>query len=116
MGIFTGILALLIPFWAIYWGSRNARAKYDDKREARRSFERLAIEKLDVIKTAVAMGYRDEELDALDQRLEKLVGADKLGALIDPQAASVPRASSELFDTDFDKELERVRRQRKVSQ
>jgi hypothetical protein len=115
MGIMTGMLALMIPFWAIYWSSRNARAKYDDRREARRAYERLVIEKLDVIKTAVAMGYKDEELDALDRRLEKLVGGDKLGVLVDSKGKEIPAVTHELLDTDFDRELERVRQQRQQS-
>ena len=39
-------------------------------------------EKLDVLKTAVAMGYKEDELALLDQRLEQLVGREELEKLL----------------------------------
>ena len=39
-------------------------------------------EKLDVLATAVAMGYKEEELALLDARLEKLVGKQELEKLL----------------------------------
>ena len=53
-----------------------------DREKSRALFERLALQKLDIIKTGVAMGYKESDLDALDARLEKVIGADKLNALL----------------------------------
>jgi hypothetical protein len=112
LGVMIPIIALMIPFWSIYWKSRKDRAKFDEMREARRSIERLTIEKLEVIRTAITMGYSDEELGVLDRRLEKLVGSDKLQYLLNPDPKKVPPISHELLDTDLDREVERVSRER----
>lgn len=79
--------------------------------KALETYERLAKEKLDVIKTALAMGYKDNELAALDARLEQLVGADKLTEILrgsGPEAL----ASADLVDTQLDHEIERLRKMR----
>lgn len=52
-------------------------------RERRQRMVRDVLnEKLDVLKTAVAMGYKVDELALLDARLEKLVGKEQLEELL----------------------------------
>jgi hypothetical protein len=77
-------LALLIPIIAILMEPVKQRMKAGERREARLAYERIAREKLDVIKAGITMGYSQQELRDLDQRLEKLIGEDQLKKLIDP--------------------------------
>jgi hypothetical protein len=51
-------------------------APQDVRLEALKLHERLAREKLEVLKQAVNMGWDDEQLKALDARLEQLVGRE----------------------------------------
>jgi hypothetical protein len=39
-------------------------------------------ERLDVLKTAIAMGFKEDDLMLLDERLEQLVGREKLEQLL----------------------------------
>jgi hypothetical protein len=84
------------------------RIRAKDRAEARDLYERVVREKLDVIKTALAMGYNQAELQHLDQRLEQLIGSEKLQTLLQGQAAPVP--SVELLDADLNQELAAVKR------
>lgn len=78
-----------------------------DKAAARAAYERVILAKLEVMKTAVAMGYDDDELKALDKRLEGLIGADKVAGLVDPiQSQALP--SADLLDADLQHELARL--------
>jgi len=86
-----------------------------DRKEAREAFERILKEKLEVVKTAVAMGYKQQELDALDARLEQLIGTEKLKALLD-QDIEVPQTSVDLLDHDLQMEIERLQREKANSQ
>ncbi len=83
------------------------RIRAKDRAEARELYERVVCEKLDVIKTALAMGYNQQELKHLDQRLEQLVGTHKLQSLLEGQAAPIP--SVELLDADLAQELAAVK-------
>ncbi len=76
--------------------------------KALETYERLAKEKLEVIKTALAMGYKDDDLAALDARLERLVGRDKLAEILQGSGAAA-MASADLLDTQLDHEVERLR-------
>ena len=62
-----------------------------ERGEARATYERLAREKLDVIKTALAMGYDAAELAELDRRLEQLIGAEEFKALLGKKISRVPK-------------------------
>lgn len=81
------LAALSIPIVAIINANISARQKLRisslEKAESRKLYERIAMEKLDIIKTAISMGYKTEELAELDRRLEMLVGADKMSELLD---------------------------------
>jgi hypothetical protein len=79
-----------------------------DKAEARAAYERVILAKLEVMKTAVAMGYDDAQIKALDARLEGLIGADKVAGLVDPVAAQA-LPSADLLDDDLQHELARLR-------
>jgi hypothetical protein len=112
MALSIPIIALMIPIVAILVKPMTERMKQAERKEARQLFERIVMEKLDVIKTAVAMGHKEDELNDLDMRLERLIGADKLAGLLDmdiPKVAALdPR--SDLRDTDLDAEIERLQR------
>ncbi|MDQ3023957.1 MAG: hypothetical protein M3R04_06195 [bacterium] len=41
------------------------------------------LEKLDVLRAAVTMGYTKDDLKDLDARLERLVGSDNLKSILD---------------------------------
>lgn len=79
-----------------------------DKAEARAAYERVILAKLEVMKTAVVMGFNDSELKALDQRLEALVGSDKVAGLVDPVATQA-LPSAELLDVDLQREVAHIR-------
>ncbi len=118
-GEFLGALALLIPviavsipIVAILVKPFSDSAKRRERSEARRMYERLALEKLDVIKTAVAMGYAQSDLKELDARLERLIGAEQLAQLLDPKIPGVPEAGQEVLHAELIDELEQMRRQR----
>jgi hypothetical protein len=79
--------------------------------KALETYERLAKDKLEVIKTALALGYSDDEIAKLDTRLDHLIGQDKLQQILQGSgAASV--ASADLVDTQLEHEIERVRQLR----
>jgi hypothetical protein len=78
----------------------------DERLKALEAYRQLASEKLDVVKTAIAMGYSDKELDKLDQRLEQLIGADALRSVIRGEA---PLPSKELSERDLEAELRELR-------
>lgn len=85
------------------------RAK--DRADTREMLERLAVKKLDVIKDAIAMGYDDLQLAKLDERLENLVGAEKLTQILNP-GQDGPQVDSDLLDADLHAEIERFKRRR----
>jgi hypothetical protein len=113
--ILIPLTALAIPIVAILTGPIMLRMKQAERREARKLYERIVMEKLDVMKTAVAMGFERNDLKDLDARLERLVGSDKLqGLLAGKGAPDVPDSNtdSDLKDTDLTAEIERLQRSR----
>ena len=87
-----------------------ARIAAQDRADARALYERITRDKLDVIKTALAMGYKQQDIKELDARLEELIGSDKLHALLDAQNTGVPPLKDELLDLDLSQELENLKR------
>lgn len=85
--------------------------KQQERAEARKLYERLAQEKLEVIKTALSMGYADLELKKLDQRLERLVGPDKLTQLLE-EKPKVDLKQVDLLDDDLQAEIERLQQEK----
>lgn len=118
------ILALMIPIIAVTGGLLVAiisqlmqpvkiRARQHAQDEARKSYERLAMQKLDVIKTAVTMGYKKDEIAELDSRLEQVIGSDRLKALLNDKAAA-PLPDTDLMDTDLLSEMDRLREKTRI--
>ncbi len=64
-------------------------------------YHSLAKDKLDVMKTALAMGYRDEDIKRLDERLEKLVGREALAHIL---SGNAPKPHPELLSRDVEQE------------
>lgn len=90
--ILIPLFALSIPIIAIVGGlvtaSMKGRRDVAERAEARKLYERLAMEKLDIVKTAIGMGYKSDDLADLDERLERLLGEDKMRELIDTPGKS----------------------------
>ena len=112
LALMIPILALMIPMVAILSRQHVIGRKASERAEARKMYERLALEKLDVIKTAVAMGYKQDELGELYQRLEQLIGTEQLQALLSDEAPAVPTAPAGLQQAELTAELDEVRRLR----
>lgn len=69
-----------------------------DRQKALQVYENLAKEKLDVIKTALAMGWNQEDLSRLDARLERLIGKEQLQQLA---RGEVPAVSTDMQSTSI---------------
>lgn len=107
-----------IPLAAIMSGPIKQWLAQRERREARQLYERLSLEKLDVIKTAVAVGMDKVELAELDDKLERLIGAEQMESLLLQKEPRVP-ASDELHSRLSREEYEEIygsarRRQRKA--
>lgn len=102
--ILIPLTALLIPIVAIALEPLKDRARQAERREARQAYERLMLEKLDILKTGIAMGYSQADLRELDARLEKLIGQDKLKNLLD--AKSNKKLEKEIRALEVESELE----------
>ena len=89
-----------------YRGAGLRQATQDERARALESYRQLASEKLDVIKTAIAMGYNEQELKRLDARLEQLIGTDAVEKLVHGQ---LPLPSCELQRADLQTELRAIR-------
>src|SRR5690242_11464287 len=87
-------------------GAGLRAATQDERLKALEVYRQVASEKLDVIKTAIAMGYNEQELKRLDARLEQLIGAEALQQLARGEA---PLPSVELQRLDRETELRSVR-------
>ena len=114
LALMIPIIALMIPIVAILVKPFSDAMRRRERVEARKAYQRLVEEKLDVIKTAIAMGYGDAELRELDARLEKLVGTEKLKELLEVRPG-VPVPDAELSDTDLAGELARARGERNAA-
>lgn len=79
--------------------------------QALETYKELAKDKLEVIKTALTMGYSDDEIARLDARLERMIGKDKLQQILKGEGAEAV-ASADLIDTELDREIERLRKLR----
>lgn len=89
------------------WLVHNTR-RHRERTEARKLYERIVQEKLDVMRTALAMGRGDDELRELDQRLQRLIGAEQMKSLLDTADPRPPEVSAELADADLEAELKRL--------
>ncbi|MBN2083458.1 hypothetical protein JW859_14780 [bacterium] len=87
------------------------RMRQHERAEARKLYERLVLEKLEIINNAVSMGYSDQELKQLDARLERLVGPEKLTQLLD-ETPTVQLREADLLDEDLQAQITRLQQQR----
>jgi hypothetical protein len=104
------LTALMIPIIAIIGSHVGGYLQRRERMEARAMFERLATEKLDVIKTAVAMGRDEDEITMLDARLERLIGTRELSKLLGKKGDELPMMNYELDSVELDDEIERIKR------
>jgi len=103
-----GTPAILAAIGAGLW-RLNTLSRYRERERARALYEKLMMEKLDVIKTAVAMGMQHHEVAHLDRRLEQLIGAESLRSLLDDKTPQPPQPTTDMLDTDLDAEIHRQR-------
>jgi len=107
-----GTPAILAAIGAVLW-RLNTLSKYRERERARALYEKLMMEKLDVIKTAFAMGMQDNEIAQLDRRLEQLIGADSMRSLLDSNSPQPPQVTSDVVDTDLEAEISRQQQSNK---
>ena len=81
----------------------NVMLKNRDRERQRALVRDITAEKLDVIKTAITMGYREEDLSALDERLERLVGSEQIESLL----GAVRRSRHPLININMPKEAQK---------
>ena len=104
------MLMIAVPLLAItlvagaFW-LKNNQLQRSERERAVRAYENLMREKLDVIKTAIAMDYSAVDISALDQRLEKLIGAGQMRSLLDPRSPHAPHDSTAVLNTDLSEEI-----------
>ena len=83
------------------------RMKQQERAGARQQYERLAVEKMQVMRDAIAMGYEEAELKNLDARLEQLVGPERLSQLME-ETPDVQLKEVDLLDEDIQAEIDRL--------
>ena len=84
--------------------------KANERQRNRELYEKLVREKLEVLKTAIALGYDDVQLAKLDTRLEELIGKDELKRLLG-DADAAPRFDEKLLTADMDGEIAEIKRE-----
>ena len=84
-----------------------------EKDKIRGQYMELIKEKLEVIKTALAMGHSDSQVKDLDRRLEKLIGTEKmLETLSAAKAEEVSKQAMQSGDLIDEAELMRKAREK----
>ena len=104
------LTALMIPIIAILGAQVSGQLARNERTKAREMYERIVREKLDVIKTAVAMGRDEDEIEMLDERLERLIGRREMTRLLGKNRPGVPELSHEVESMDLDTEMNRIKR------
>src|SRR5688572_7022617 len=111
LGIFVVLLGVTFGFTSLglitHLFLHSARRERRQS-EAQRSHERILLESIDVLKTAIAMGFDRTQLDELDVRLEKLIGSDKLAGLLDNRDNVAAASQRELPGDEIELEIERL--------
>lgn len=119
LGVMIPIIALCIPIVAILMAPVQLALKQRAQSEARRMYERLTREKLDILRSAVAMGYKSEELADLDARLERLVGPDKLAQILPDKGKTATTKSApavpKVPELDLEAEMEQIRQASQIT-
>jgi hypothetical protein len=106
-----GMASMIIRARARYGGRHGPAVKagptgHDVQLAALKSYERLAKEKLDVLRRAIDLGWGDADLKALDARLEQLVGREGIERIAKGELLSKDMAASALTP---DQELARLK-------
>jgi hypothetical protein len=91
--IIIPILIFGIPIIQAIMSPFTTKIKADEREKMRKMFERITLEKLDVIKTAVAMGYQRSDLQELDSRLEEVIGSSAMRELLEGKTKSTSSGS-----------------------
>ena len=94
----TGFLAILLIFGTpvlICFGAlcawvATSRGRQAERERTRQAYERLMLGKMDVIKTAILMGYDRTEIRELDSRLEQLIGSEAMRQLAQGEQPRLP--------------------------
>jgi hypothetical protein len=89
----------------------GADVTQQERAKALEAYRQLASEKLEVIKTAIALGYNDRELQQLDKRLESLIGSEALKCVIRGES---PLPPADLDKHDLEAELRELRQTTQV--
>src|SRR5690606_19379964 len=66
-----------ITFYKVYF--RNSEISL--RRAERESQERIVLEKLEILRTAIDAGYKEEDLGRLDSRLMRLIGRERFSGI-----------------------------------
>ena len=86
-----------------------------ERHKIREHYTTMVKEKLDVLKTALAMGRDADEIAELDKRLERLIGTEKmLQTLREPTAkdtAEMQQLANKLNAYELDSPMERPRQE-----
>jgi len=93
-------LTILLGMWI---SRANLKTRLEEKRRIVDTYKELLLEKLDIIKTAVAVGYSQDDMQDLDERLERLIGSAQMQQLIHdqlPSEAKVKLKSQELLEPE----------------
>jgi hypothetical protein len=93
-------------------GQVNERQRRRERAAARRMYERVIHHKLEVIETALAMGYAQDDVRRLDSRLESLIGTDMLRTLLDSKTPGIPVTGELPSDDDLGREIREMRKER----
>lgn len=99
------IMLFLVVFGPLVWYFIHS-VRSRERKAVRRLHTDLIKEKLDIIKTAIAMGYRDDELAGLDRRLEKLIGTEKSLDALDRSTQPQLSTEAELTTAELIQEVE----------
>jgi hypothetical protein len=81
------------------------RGDPEQQKAALEAYKHAVSEKMDVLRTAINMGWGDEELKRLDARLEQLIGQDELKRLLEGDIPAAQGAQG----MDAQQELSRLR-------
>ena len=116
----TGVLAIVFIFgWpGILIGMHMIRGQFQERHRrkeraaARRMYERVIHHKLEVIETALAMGFSHDQVKTLDQRLEQLIGAERMKSLLDDKTPGIPTTGELPVDDDLNREIVALRKER----
>lgn len=76
-----------------------------ERKEIRDGYTDLVREKLDLIRTALTMGYEDAEIKQLDTRLEQLIGTQKMMETLG-SAKKTEAAKARLEDKDLESQAD----------